>query len=121
MRFLNCVIYSAVLVIVIACSSTTRYEKGCCTTTIIYNYCQESKDKLASILESKPKEQKHTKWGSIIIPAPSRVTRSSEPCVSCEIPFIECVQHYNDYAFEHGFDILEYEQLMVDGKETFGY
>lgn len=114
------VLFLCSLGVTTACWSSNSYEKGCCTVTIVNNYCKSSDGKASistNIKGGKPK----TKWGDVIIPAPSRPRRSTEDCIPCQIDTAECLELYNDYAMELGFDLLTFEQVSETGEVEVGY
>lgn len=110
----------ATTLVVEACSTKTyNYNKDCCTTKITYQYCTSSDAKIQ--LENETKQNKGTnKWGQIVIPGNTSGRKRSADC-TCEVPFIECVEIYNDYAMSMGFDLIIFDQITVDGHDEFHY
>lgn len=120
MDFLKVIFFLGYIAFVIGCHSTV-YEKGCCTSTTINNYCKsdaggsELKSKLQdknTKKENKPYEV--NRWGQIIIPPPT--PRSKREC-DCTVDFMDCLERYNDYAMENGFDLV----IVDEADDTFAY
>lgn len=100
----------------LACHTTVKQEKGCCTKTIIHNYCK-SNDVKSSLIRETSKYPATNKWGDIIIPGP----RSKRGCEICTTPLLNCVQLYNDFAMDSGFEVIEFGSEIVNGEEEFNY
>lgn len=114
---INFFFFVAVSFVAFAESCQTTYSRGCCTTTVIYNYCGSaaSKNNLKTIIKEQPNSHHSdtNKWGKVIIPAP----RDKRDCPECSVPFDECFHRYNDYAMETGDELLILEQLTEIGQE----